>query len=371
MKIKAKLRQLTDADVRYISLVERGANRIPFRIVKSDSKENSMGIDLSKLGLRVTKSAAPVSATVSAVVLAKNAPALVEKAVESLKAEGFDLPVVTSFDDGSVTIAKDDKYMDGGTVVRLSDGVAVVMKNFDDFGQTLSTSDIGKDADTQGFYEGVSGALNHLRDRVTTVLKSDGDRSKEMREAVADFYTYVDGLVAAIPAAVFKAENPLTDLVGGFKEEAPKVEEQPVVKEEPKVEEPKKDEAVAPVVEPVVEPVVAPVVEATVAKSEEPAKPNEELAAVLQAVQGLTATVGGLAENVQKLSGELESVKKSTDEKLADVTRKAETAERVLKGTVVGSSTPGDPSQESTVVTKSDDDPRSGQFDTAFLRFSR
>ena len=48
MKIKATAKELKNADVRFISLVKRGANRIPFRILKTDKGENQM-IDLSAL----------------------------------------------------------------------------------------------------------------------------------------------------------------------------------------------------------------------------------------------------------------------------------------------------------------------------------
>ena len=48
MKIKATAKELKNADVRFISLVKRGANRIPFRILKADKGENQM-IDLTTL----------------------------------------------------------------------------------------------------------------------------------------------------------------------------------------------------------------------------------------------------------------------------------------------------------------------------------
>ena len=47
MKIKTIARELKNADVRFISLVARGANRIPFRIFKSEG--GSQMIDLTKL----------------------------------------------------------------------------------------------------------------------------------------------------------------------------------------------------------------------------------------------------------------------------------------------------------------------------------
>ena len=47
MKIKTIAKEMKDADVRFISLVKRGANRLPFRIIKS-AKDSDM-LDLTTL----------------------------------------------------------------------------------------------------------------------------------------------------------------------------------------------------------------------------------------------------------------------------------------------------------------------------------
>ena len=49
MKIKATAKELKNADVRFLSLVKRGANRIPFRILKKSSEGESQMIDLTTL----------------------------------------------------------------------------------------------------------------------------------------------------------------------------------------------------------------------------------------------------------------------------------------------------------------------------------
>ena len=58
MKIKTVARELKNADVRFISLVAKGANRIPFRIIKSAKDQNQM-LDLSKLGHVLKSEQAP------------------------------------------------------------------------------------------------------------------------------------------------------------------------------------------------------------------------------------------------------------------------------------------------------------------------
>ena len=61
MKIKTIARELKNADVRFISLVSRGANRIPFRILKKSSEGENQMIDLTTLGA-VLKSESPAPA---------------------------------------------------------------------------------------------------------------------------------------------------------------------------------------------------------------------------------------------------------------------------------------------------------------------
>lgn len=47
MKVKTTMRQMKDAKVSFISLVTRGANRIPFRVLKSQGEDNML--DLTQL----------------------------------------------------------------------------------------------------------------------------------------------------------------------------------------------------------------------------------------------------------------------------------------------------------------------------------
>ena len=48
MRVKTTMRQMKEAKVAFISLVTRGANRIPFRVLKSDKGDDNM-LDLSQL----------------------------------------------------------------------------------------------------------------------------------------------------------------------------------------------------------------------------------------------------------------------------------------------------------------------------------
>lgn len=371
MKIKAKLRKLTDADVRYVSLVDRGANRIPFRIVKSDSKENQMGIDLSKLGLRVAKKDATANkATVSAVVIAKNDQALVEKVRQALEADGFKLTVTKSFEDGSVALAADEDFDKDATVIRLNENLCVVVKSFDQYAESMSQSALGEKAAESGFYEGVAGAMADMQEKVYAILqKGDASAPVELEEAIGNFQAYVTGLSVALPATVFKAEKPLTALVTEFKPEVAVEKKEEVVVEKKEGEAAKPDETVVKAEESTeTKPAETAEVKKEEPKVETVAKADD---AVLKSIESLTSLVTGLNASVQKMSGELDTVKKATEEKLAEVARKAETATRAVEGVVVASATAGDPTPEPAKVQKSDEDPRSGVFDSAMLRFNR
>lgn len=60
MKVKTTMRQMKDAKVSFISLVTRGANRIPFRVLKSQGEDNML--DLSKMAHVFKNEPAPAQA---------------------------------------------------------------------------------------------------------------------------------------------------------------------------------------------------------------------------------------------------------------------------------------------------------------------
>ena len=89
MRVKTTMRQMKEAKVAFISLVTRGANRIPFRVLKSDKGEDNM-LDLSQLR-HVFKGDAPAQAKPTSMGFAallrggKPAPQTVAKAAPVLQ----------------------------------------------------------------------------------------------------------------------------------------------------------------------------------------------------------------------------------------------------------------------------------------------
>ncbi|GAO23529.1 hypothetical protein ALISP_3349 [Alicycliphilus sp. B1] len=59
MKIKITAKEMKDADVRFISLVKRGANRLPFRIIKSAKDSDMLNLTTLRPVLKGEKIQAP------------------------------------------------------------------------------------------------------------------------------------------------------------------------------------------------------------------------------------------------------------------------------------------------------------------------
>ena len=97
MRVKTTMRQMKEAKVAFISLVTRGANRIPFRVLKSDKGEDNM-LDLSHLR-HVFKGDAPAQSKPSGLGFAellrggKPAPQTVAKAAPLLQSIAKAAPV--------------------------------------------------------------------------------------------------------------------------------------------------------------------------------------------------------------------------------------------------------------------------------------
>ena len=81
-----------------------------------------------------------------------------------------------------------------------------------------------------------------------------------------------------------------------------------------------------------------------------------QLSALSEAVKGVVGEVGKIAEKQEKLEGQF-----------AETARKADNATQAVKTTVVAGAGAGDEPAKGAQVQKSDSDPRTGYFDTAFL----
>lgn len=376
-KVKMQVVEMRDADVEFVSLVARGANRIPFRIKKSD-EESPMSLNLSSLS-RIFKGAKAPELQANHIVGVATVAVKGEK-LEAVKAllveQGFAVDNAESFEDETMVFKQEgyDAEDKDTSMVRLSDDLVLVVKGFAPYSEEVE-GDFLTNVKAQGFYSGLDSATCAFRTSLYMILSDAADQQAAVSEVttlLSEFSTYVAGLVQAIPTKAFKAE-----LAFAAQKEEATVAAEPVV--EPVVE--PAVEAAVPAVEPVVEsePVVAvtdepivaePAVEAPVVVEPEPAVKSESTEAALpdtlvEQLSAMTLAMTELTKVVKGVQEEQTSIKQNVDE----VARKAEDATKAVKGVVVGSAIGAESFAPSAAVKKSEDkDPRTGSFDTAFLR---
>lgn len=197
--------ELVNTDVQFVSLVKRGANRIPFRITKEDDNM----IDLHKIGRNLFKIADPKPAIVGALI---KSGADVSKVEAILKESGVTAQLNKSEKDGLVTLAKaDSEPADATSVVKVSDEVALVVtglkKAFQNY--DFSSWSFGEVMATEGYFAGLCTALDVLRSTVANIMMeatSPSEAAAAVGKACDDFKGYMITLTGGLPVDAFKAD---------------------------------------------------------------------------------------------------------------------------------------------------------------------
>jgi len=365
MKVKVQANKLENASVQYISLVERGANRIPFRIVKTD-KESQMGIDLGKL-FKIGKKEAAAPAIVGIAVAKGDTLALVTEAIAKA---GFKVDQVQDADTAVIY-----KQVEGDvdtkecTAIKMDGEVAILMKGFDPSNPDLATFE--EVIKAQGFIPSVSVAFDSLRTLMAEALYTAPEGGidavvSKIDEALNGFTAYVSAQARMIPSAAFKMEKEVVEVLKGYKKPAAEDE----MSEEDKAKAKAKKEA---------EEKAAIEAEEKRKKAEADAKAGEmtgEKVAVIakgaveEGVKELATALKGVTEGMAALTTQMTAVTKGQEAlttKVAEVEAVAKAAKGAVKGVVLGGAQAGDHQELGTTVVKTDEDPRSGLFDTAFL----
>jgi hypothetical protein len=359
-KLKVKANKLENATVTFISLVNRGANRIPFRIVKLD-KEQEMGLDLNTIWKRGIMKSEQKS-------VQKDEPKLVglviEKTeaeaafVEVLKEHGFNVEDRMEVGDGTVVFKQEGFEEGNAKVFKVSNRLlALVAKT-----EGVVIPDVAEE------FAGANDFYPALED-VHVVSKAEGDFSALL--------AYTGIVQKLIPQAVFKAAVALDKIEVPVAKSADAdmddEEEKKRKEKEMEMASAKKDEAGAEVKK----------------EDEAPAKTSDEDSgkAVITAEQVTELVQKNVAEGLKAIMdklGEISEIQKSFKElsatvsgiheqgvslaqKMTEVEQVAKAAERSVKQTIVGAAPTGDPEPQRAVRKQEDTDPRSGTFDTAFL----
>ncbi len=212
-KVIIQARELSEMDVNIISLVKRGANRIPFRIVKSDG-ETTMNLS----NLFVWKQAPQLPAVV-AVVLAKSANQ--EVYTKALAEGGFEVDHVTEGENETVTLmfTKSDEMTDA-IALKISDDAALIVVGVEKGLLSFPDSNSFIENITKaGFAPSYHIANEILNETVGNIIFSEGDaaETKEaVSKAISDFGGYIEAILSTIPVQAFKAEEIVVEVEKGL-----------------------------------------------------------------------------------------------------------------------------------------------------------
>lgn len=210
-KIRAILKKLVDVDVEFVSLVKRGANRLPIRIIKSeDVKQNSMENTMSILdtifgnaGAAKDESSKP---EITAIITDNDNAEIMEKQLEEL---GFSVTEKQEVEGG--TVFRQGELTADDVIIQLSESTYIAVKNvqkaFEPFSSGTSFADNFKKG---AFFPSVRMATDVLMDTIVNVMFSDDGTTapiESIKKTLDEFSNFVLTSLKSIPKDAFKLEE--------------------------------------------------------------------------------------------------------------------------------------------------------------------
>jgi len=205
MKIKMQGSELKKVDIEFLSLVRRGANRSPFKVVKTEDGGTGGMVGAVRKFFQMSE-AAP---RVVAVFVEKSA---LEHTMPNLAKAGFDLQNAEVLEEGAV-LFKQEGFKDCKAVVMIKSepkvglAVANVAKYADCFSGSLSFDD---NVASSGFYPGLNTAIGALQSTICNILCESGeggDALGKIQGEIESFSGYITKMLKALPEEVWKFES--------------------------------------------------------------------------------------------------------------------------------------------------------------------
>lgn len=333
MKVKFHAKKMTEPKVQFISLVERGANRLPFKILKGTT-ESQMSIDLDFI--KVFKRGEKNTPKFLGVVVEKTDN--LDEVKQELMGVGLSVEKIEDRDK-TVFFRQAEGKLEGVTIIKMGDQMLSLVQNEMNEEQVLQPLQ----EQFVKAYEAVSKAL------------ASDDRSKII-EHMTELTALVD-VYSMVPASAYQANTLLEEQAAVLKQEQSK---ETVEKEEGTVTEPE-----------------APTVQAVAQqepKAEVQDKPESVEEVVSKAIADAMVKMQAMVEKSvatlgKELSKEVSTVQTSLqnlDNKISEVETVAKAADSVVKKKVISSPPAGDPEQRIRKTT--DDSELPMNYDSAYHR---
>jgi len=207
--LRIRSNSLEEAEVAFISLVKRPANRVPFRILKSEDPDGEVNEEKVMIHLKnlLHKDERPDSPYIAAVSIRKED---LEALTPKLKEAGVNME--KGIEDDGVLIFKQADY-DPEEVIAFKPNddvlllISGIRKAFDPFPDSLSFMET---AGAATFVPGFGLATEAMLETVRNVLRSassPGDAKEKMRSVLKEFSTFVLKMADNLPEVAFKFED--------------------------------------------------------------------------------------------------------------------------------------------------------------------
>lgn len=212
MKVEIEASELVNGDIKKLSLVEHGAIRQPFKILKTEQIEGKTGLVRQTINKIFGQS--ENEQQIAALFVRKD---VARKVIPIIKAQGFRVEKEHAEMMGDVLVLKQEGFDPDAElpIIALTTDVAVqlgsVSKFFDPFPASSSFED---NVAAGSFWPGMHNAMESLADTVWNVLNesdSPDEAASDVAKQVKAFATHLNNLVAELPTTVFKMEQMLTN----------------------------------------------------------------------------------------------------------------------------------------------------------------
>lgn len=208
--VTVRARSLKNAEASFISVVDRGANRLPIRMLKNEG-ENMF--DLNKLFLRGSQKSEQTQPAVMGVLVPEDSA---QGYAAALKSDSQEVFVLDTDTDGVKFVSlKEEASLEGAMILQGSTEtspaivVDTAQKMLSDFGFDPEQGFAGS-VISHGFYTNLDGAMRVLFDAMWTVMETaePGEAPVErVQTLLSEFTAYVTSLMQTVPMEAFKMEK--------------------------------------------------------------------------------------------------------------------------------------------------------------------